>query len=164
MFRAWILLYLRKLQGIIVNCVTAFWEFVECWVCVEKPAEYDGSLNAKYENAVAVFSVDCRMDYFLNNDLFVYMKLSAFFLLFLTRPWTSVMMKKKERQNKRRRSHRVKEERKSKQIQMHQVSEYYRRMLSSCKLFKNSNICLKNWAFLHLVNVSILFKVLFMSL
>lgn len=112
--------------------------------CVEKPAEYDDSLNAKYENAVVVFSVDCRMDYFLNNDLFVYMKLSAFFsCFFLTRPWTSVMMKKKERQNKRRRSHRVKEERKSKQIQMHQVSEYYRRMLHLVSCLKTAISALK---------------------
>lgn len=63
---------------------------------------------------------------------FIYM----FYFFFLTRPWTSVMMKKKERQNKRKRSHRVKGGRKSKQIQMQQVSEYYRAVLSSLMLFE----------------------------
>lgn len=70
--------------------------------CVEKPAEYDGSLNAKYENAVAVFSVDCRMDYFLNNDLFVYMELSAFFSCFFFNQALDFSDDEKEREAKQK--------------------------------------------------------------
>lgn len=75
--------------------------------------------------------------------LYIWNYLHFFLAFFLTRPWTSVMMKKKERQNKRRRSHRVKEERKSKQIQMHQVSEYYRRMLHLVSCLKTAISALK---------------------
>lgn len=79
------------------------------------------------------------MDCFLNNDLLLELKFSAalygvVLFSFFNRPWISVMMKKKERQNRRKRSLKVKEGRNSNRKQMHQVSKCCGRMLLSVKL------------------------------
>lgn len=82
------------------------------------------------------------MDCFLNNYFgartevlySLYMALLSWVFLLLIRPWISVMMKKKGRQNRRKRSLKVKEGRNSSQKQMDQVSECYGTMLLSLKL------------------------------